>query len=420
MKKLALILAVPLFMISCMKTKGEVSLSFTKAEAIYGDLDSLRSLPLLIPKQPVVNPKSYYISSNFVLVGELHKGIHIYDNLNGQDPQRVSFIQIPNNKEFYVKDNFLYAESMYDVVKIDISDIYNPTLVSRAENVFWEVQYNDKGQALIGFDYYFTTESFNVNSPEAKELKKSGTLYYDYVDNLIPASAIPSSFTGSYENGKGTMNRIAVDFNHVYIIGDSKLYTLSDYSSLHKTSEIKINSGTETIYTDNNRLYLGSTTAMTVYNASNPGNPKEIFNLAHAESCDPVLANGNVAYYTLRAVENEGCNALGENTLNVVDVTSNSSASLVNTYNLDSPYGLAMVSNYLLVGEGNNGLTIFDASSPRNPLKKVTFSHITAFDIMAHPTDQNVIIASTHNGLIKITMDWSTLQVLDLTNITYN
>lgn len=259
-----------------------------------------------------------------------------------------------------------------------------------------------------------------MNSPEAKELKKSGTIYYDHAENLIPASAIPSSFTGSYENGKGTMNRIAVDFNHVYIIGDSKLYTLSDFSSLQKTSETNIISGTETIYTDNNRLYLGSTTEMTVFNVSNPGNPQEIFNLPHAESCDPVLANGNVAYYTLRAVENEGCNTLGENTLNVVDVSSNSSASLLNTYDLESPYGLAMASNFLLVGEGDNGLTIFDASDPTNPIKKETFKHIVAFDVMVHPTDQNVIIASTNNGLLKITMNWNTLQAIDITNITYN
>lgn len=420
MKKLALILALPLFMISCMKNKGEVSLNFTKAEAIYGDLDSLRALPLLIPTQPVVNPKSYFVSSQFVLIGELNKGIHIYDNLESQHPQRVSFIRIPNNKEFYVKDNFLYAETMYDVVKIDISDIYNPILVSRAENVFWEMQYNNKGQALIGFDFHFTSETFNVNSPEAKELKKSGTLYYDYLDNLIPASNIPSSFTGSYANGKGTMNRIAVDYHHVYIIGDSKLYTLSNFSGLNKSSEIKINSGTETIYTDNNRLYLGSTTAMTVYDASNPGNPKEVSRLEHAESCDPVLPTENIAYYTLRAVADEGCNSLGENTLNVVNVTNPQSMSLINSFELNSPYGMALAGNFLLVGEGDNGLTIFDASNRKHPEKKVTLSGIVAFDVMIHPTNPNMIIVSNNNGLQQIDINWQTLDVVTYGSITYN
>lgn len=403
-----------------MKTKGEVSLNYTKASAIYGDLDSLRSVPLLIEKQPVENPKSYFVSSNFVLVGELHKGIHIYNNILGNNPERISFVQIPNNKEFYVKGNYLYAESMYDVVKIDISNIYNPTIVSRAENVFWEVQYNDNGQALVGFDYQDVTETFNVNSPEAKEIKKSGTLYYDYLDNLIPPSEIPSSFTGNYGHGKGTMNRIAVDFNHVYIIGDSKLYTLSDFSGLHKTSEIKINSGTETIYTNNNRVYLGSTSAMTAYSVSNPSKPNKIFELPHSETCDPVLANGNTAYYTLRAVENEGCNALGENTLNVVDVSSNSSAKLIESFDLKSPYGMAMASRFLLVGEGLNGLTIFNANNPRAPIKMVTLSQVVAYDVMVHPTDENIILASSNNGLVKITMDWNTLQVKDITHIVYH
>lgn len=419
MKKFVIILAAPLLMISCMKTKGEVTLTYNKAEAIYGDLDSLRSLPLLIPTQPLENPKSYFVSSDYVLVGELNKGIHIFDNLDMQNPQRVSFIQIPYNKEFYVKDNFLYAESLYDLVKIDISNIYNPVLVSRAENVFWTVHENDEGKQLLGFEREYVTAQFEVNSPEAKEIKKSGTLYYDYMENLIPESEVPVAFTGSYDGGKGTMNRIAVEFNHVYVISKDKMYVFSDGGSLQKTTEKNINDNTETIYASDNRIYLGSSTAMTLFNAANPSNPWEVSELQHTESCDPVLPNGNVVYYTLRAVEDEGCNSLGENTLNIVDVTNPSEMVVTNSFQLDSPYGMALISNKLLVGEGANGLTIFDASNPKNLNKMVTYSEIEAFDVMIHPTDSNIILVSNSSGIKQYQINWNTLQVTPLGNIHY-
>ena len=420
MKKFALLLAMPLLVVSCMKTKGEVTLTYNKAQAIYGDLDSLRSLPLLIPTQPLENPKSYFVSDDYVLVGELNKGIHIYDNLDMQNPQRTSFIQIPYNKEFYVKDNFLYAESLYDLVKIDISNIYNPVLVSRAENVFWTVQENDKGQQLLGFEREYVTAQFEVNSPEAKEIKRSGTLYYDYMDNLIPESEVPIVFTGSYDGGKGTMNRIAVEYGHVYVISKDKLYSFNNASSLQKTAELSINDNTETIYASDNRIYLGSATAMTILNAANPSVPWEVSELQHTESCDPVLPNGNVVYYTLRAVENEGCNSLGENTLNVVDVSNPSEMVVVNSFQLGSPYGMALIADKLLVGEGANGLTIFDANNPSNISQIVNYPTIEAFDVMIHPTNPNIILVTNSIGIRQYQINWVTLAISPLGEIHYN
>ncbi len=419
MKKFLLLLATPLFVISCIKTKGEITLSYNKAKAIYGDLDSLRSLPLLIPMQPVEQPKSYFVSDDYVLVGELNKGIHIYDNLDMQNPQRVSFIQIPYNKEFYVKDNFLYAESLYDFIKIDISDVYNPVLVSRAENVFWTVQENDQGEQLLGFEREYVTAQFEVNSPEAKEIKRSGTLYYDYMENLIPESEVPITFTGSDDGVKGTMNRIAVEFGHVYVISTDKLYTFSNSFGLQKTSEININSDTETIYATNNRIYLGSTTALTLYSASNPSNPWEVSELQHTESCDPVLPNGNVVYYTLRALEDEGCNSLGENTLNVVDVTNQNEMVVINSFQLDSPYGMALIGNNLLVGEGANGLTIINVNNPQNLTQLVNYPNIEAFDVRSHPTDMNIILVTNSNGIKQYQINWTTLQISPLGDIHY-
>lgn len=420
MKNLVIIIAIASLFVSCIKTKGDILMTYDKATATYGDLDSLRSLPLLIQKQPLENPKSFFISSNYILVGELNKGIHIYDNVDMQNPQRMSFIQIPNNREFYVKDNFLYAESLYDFIKIDITDVYNPILVSRAENVFWDTQYNDKGQALLGFHFDRVTESFEINSPEAKAIRNEGKLYLDYKRNVIPESVIPTSFTGVYATGKGTLNRIAVDYNHIYVISDKKLFVISDGSSINKLRDVSIASGSETIYTSNNRIYIGASSEMTILNASNPGSPSRISSLEHTESCDPVLPFGNVAYYTLRSVSNEGCNGLGENTLNVVDISNEREPFVIESIEMDSPYGMTMIMNYLLVGQGSNGLTIFNASNPKAITNIMHINNVEAFDVMLHPVHSNIVIVSNSTGLQQFQVNWNTLQFTPLGQIVYN
>lgn len=420
MKRLFTIIAIASLFVSCVKTKGDVVLTYDRAQAVYGDLDSLRSLPLLIAKQPLENPKSFFISKDYILVGERNKGIHIYDNIDMQNPQRMSFIQIPNNKEFYVKDNFLYAETLYDFIKIDITDVYNPILVSRAKNVFWETQYDDKGRALIMFYFERITESFEVNSPEAKTIKKEGKLFLDYNKNIIPESLIPTSFTGAHANGKGTLNRISVDYGHIYVISDDKLHIIENGTEISKVGEKNLSDGSETIYAADNRLYIGSTTDLTIFNANNASNPFRLSTLEHTESCDPVLPHGNVAYYTLRSSSNEGCNELGENTLNVVDLSNELEPNVIESIELESPYGMTMVIDYLLVGQGANGLTIFDASNPTKLEKVAQIFNVEAFDVMLHPVYSNILIVSNSTGLQQFQVNWAALHFSPLGQIVYN
>jgi hypothetical protein len=354
------------------------------------------------------------------LVGENNKGIHIFDNINMQNPQKMSFIHIPYNKEFYVKDNFLYAESLYDVVKIDISNVYSPIVVGRATNVFWEPLQNDKGQHLIGFEYITSTDNFKIGSIEAKEIKKQGKLHVDYLQNIIPTSSIPSMFTGSYTNSKGTMNRITVDYHHVYIVSSDKLHVIADGGNFSKVREVKLVDGTETIYAYNHRLFLGSETEMTIYKIDNPSHPIRVSSLSHTESCDPVLPHGNVAYYTLRAVENEGCNELGENTLNVVNIRNEGNPVVIETFDMKSPYGMCIANDYLFVGEGENGLTVFDASKPKSLELKKEFTTFTAFDVMINPFNPNIIIVTNRTGVQQYQIDWNTLHLTLVGQLIYH
>ncbi len=404
--------------ISCSKTTGSIKINYTKAIAVYGDLDSLRNIPLLEPSKEIVKPMGHYIGNNCILIGERAKGIHLFDDNNISNPSKVGFLNIPFCKEFYVEGNYLYAESGYDLLKIDLTDVRTPKVIKRVNNAFHTQLKNNQGQVILGFIYQNATDEFDYNSEEAKSIKKDGKLYIDYRKKMIPLSSVPTMFTGNNGKSKGTINRICVIKDHVYVVGIDKMHIFSNNQDFNKVKELKIGDNTETIYTDKDRLYLGSQTQLTIYDLKSPSNPKEIGNVDHEESCDPVLAVGDYAYSTLRSVTNEGCSP-SENVLMVVEIKKSGRAKEVQTIDMKSPYGLALINNYLFVGEGTNGLRIFNAKYKDDLKESKKFNNIVAFDIMQHPTNSDIIITTHQNGLRQYKINWNDLTLNLEKNLDY-
>ncbi len=414
----SLIIAIISFY-SCSKTTGTIRINYTKAKAVYGDLDSLRNIPLFEQAKQIEKPMGHFIGNNCVLIGERAKGIHLFEDNNLSNPSKVGYLNIPFCKEFYVDGNFLYAESGYDLLKIDISNLHSPKVISRAKNAFHNQLKNDKGQVVLGFIYENATDEFEFGSAEAKTIKKEGKLYMDYREKMIPLSSVPSMFTGNNGKSKGTINRIALYKNHIYVVGIETMHVFLNNNEISKIKEIDIEDNTETIYSDRDRLYLGSQTQLTIYSLKDLSNPKKASSVEHEESCDPVLAVGDFAYSTLRSVVNEGC-ASSENILMVVDIKKSGNAQELQSIDMRSPYGLAMINDFLFVGEGNNGLTIFNAKT-RDNLKEVKrLTNIVAFDIMIHPSYSDKIITTHHNGLKEYKIDWNTFNLSLEKTLNYN
>lgn len=84
--------------------------------------------------QPLKQPGKIYAFGQWVFVNELGKGIHIIDNSDPRNPQKVSFLSIPGNVDMAVKDGFLYADNYTDLVVINIANPRNPSLVKRLPN----------------------------------------------------------------------------------------------------------------------------------------------------------------------------------------------------------------------------------------------------------------------------------------------
>jgi len=419
MKKIfVILLGSTLILSSCTKDKGSVSMTYNKGVAVYADIEELRSTELLTNSKPIVNPGKIFIGETALLIGEKGVGIHVFDNTNPNSPVNKAFIQLPYTNEFYVADNILYAESHYDLVKINLVDLGSPQLLDRLEYAFSDALTNDKGEVLIGFDYNVVTEKIKLNSPEAIALQESHSLYFDYNSKIIPESVVPSSFTGTSESGRGTLNKIAVYNDYIYVVGDKHLHTFNNNGIMSKSDNESLGRNLETIYPEGDRLYIGTRSSMITMDISNPADPNETSSYEHPTSCDPVLPFGNVAYLTLRTADFSGCSG-DENTLDVVDITNPSNPEQLNSIVMQSPYGMSVINNHLFVGEGVNGLEVFDITNPELPVSIDHYDDIEAYDIMMHPSISNRLLITNENGLEQYQLDYNTMEISLLSHIGY-
>ncbi len=402
MRKMSYLILGSIMMIlsSCGTDTGTAEVSYLKADAIYGNLEDSRNEALNEPSKEIVNPGKIYIGEDFILIGEEGEGIHVVDNSNPSNPVQTNFINIPGNKEFFVEGDKLYAESIYDFLKIDISNLNAPSLESRALDAIAAPSYDDKGNALLGFSFKEVTETIEIGSVHYQEVNQYNYAYFDYLQNVIPNSAVPSSFAGT--NGQsGTVNRIAVNEDNIYVITKNDLKVLEQNGSNVEliTNHPIWGTTLETVFYHDDHIFLGTTNSMEIYDVTTPAQPRQLDRFSHATSCDPVLPKGDVAYVTLRTGDESRACPGDINALVTVNIENYQNIFPTSEIPMASPFGMTSKNEILYVGEGQNGLKIFDVSNPESPSLIKHDQGIEAYDIITHPSNSSQILIAGPNGL---------------------
>lgn len=384
---------------SCDKDLGEVSFTYTQATAVYGDLAQIRATPLLEAPRTIENPGKIFIGRDFLLIGEEEKGIHVVDNRDPKNPTPVHFLNIPFNREFYVNDNIIYAESMYDVLKINVADLNNPMIESRLEEVFAEEFTNASGEVLVGFEYKEITRELAPDEQMGFDWNRSQDVYFfDYNNQLIPPSAVPASFVSNDAGDIGTVNRMAYSNDYVYVVSRTTLTTLEDKDEFRWLTTDQVGNDMETIYPYEGNLFVGTRSSMMIFDLDNPSSPRFTSMFMHATACDPVYPEGDLAYVTLRTGDVGNCPG-DENALIVVDVSNIERPLQVKQVEMLSPYGLTTLNQKLYVGEGENGLKVFDLEDPRSPKLMEHFKNIEAYDVIRDAHRSDLVLVANSTGL---------------------
>ena len=388
------VLILTAFMSSC-SDKTVERITYEANVPVYMSFNEFRTSFTKSDPIEISQPGKIYFKDNYLFVNETGKGIHVIDNSDPANPSKTAFYEILGNVDMAISGNILFADSYIDLVAIDISDIENPIEIDRIENIFpdivpegdkWYPYANvDKSQGVI-VDWEIRTIT------EERELGRSwgGSLY---TDNMTFTQAAEVGVKWSAGAGTaGSMARFMLNDHYLYLIAHPWMMKTVDIANAEKMSivdSIDVSRNMETLFLLGEKLFVGTTTGMLIYDVSDATKPGLISHYDHITACDPVVADENYAYVTLRS--GTRC-ANGRNLLEVIDISSIKNPYLVKSYPMYNPHGLGIDGDLLFICDGTAGLKIYDKSDPLEIINRK----------IAHYPDFNTYDVIPMNGTLML------------------
>lgn len=391
MKKLVLLLMViSLASVSCEKNNESEYVDYLVATPIMMNLTEFRNSVDILPPRPIDESGKIYAYEDYIFVNDKYRGVHVIDNSDPANPQKVSFIEIAGNVDISIKDDILYADSIMDLVIFDISDVSNITVVKRLENVLqqylnWPVeadvfdwQTSSTGVDMIQVGWDTRTERMLISEYEERFVSPT-------IDFAFDAVTAESGNTG--QGGSLARFKIVGDFLYAVDSHNINIFEISDLQNPLDLEDVYAGFDIETIFSRGQHLFLGSMRGMYIYDISSPDKPQFVSEFQHGTACDPVVVDGNYAYVTLRG--GNGCGAT-ESGLFIVDISNISSPELKISYPMDGPYGLGIKDEKLFVCDGTSGLKVYDKTDVENLVALNHFKDINTFDVI--PLEETLLM----------------------------
>ena len=400
MKKLfSFILSAAVIMLvfsGCIKDSCQKTYSYTFYQPIYKTTAEVKANIKSNASREIENPGKLFVQGNYIFLNEVDKGIHIIDNRNPASPRNVAFIDIPGNLDLAVKGNALYADLYTDLVTLDISDPLNVVVKKYNEGVF---PFRSYGYGFTGDSSKIITDWEQRDTTIIENCAGGHSIWREFYNDFASVSNGGTKSSSSSPVGKGgSMARFAIVNNKMYTVSFSDLNVFniaSVFSPAYITKVAISNWQIETIFPMANKLFIGSQTGMYVYNIDNPNNPILAGQFSHVQSCDPVIADDNYAYVTLRS--GSACQGF-PNQLEILKLDNFTDPILMKTYSLTNPHGLSKDGNLLFICDGKDGLKIFNSSDVSNLQLIKTFSGIETYDVIAF---NNVAIVVAKDGMYQ-------------------
>ena len=389
----------------CIKDTFTKTYSYTFYEPVYKTTAEVRANIRSNSPAALQTPGKIYIRGNYIFLNEVDKGIHIIDNSNPAQPISKAFIDIPGNVDLAVKGNILYADLYTDLVAIDISNPLNVQVKGIVENVFPHRSYShyfvaDSTKIITSWIKKDTTVTEKINEERWRNENRGVIMFADANSGAKASASSPAGMGGS-------MARFTIVNERLYTVGysDLNVFNISATTPVH-TGKQNVGWNIETIYPFKNKLFIGSTSGMFIYDISNASNPTLQGKFSHVSSCDPVIADDENAYVTLRS----GTQCQGfTNQLEVLNISILGNPKLIKTYPMNNPHGLSKDGNTLFICDGAAGVKIYNAADPKNLSLIKTIGGIDSYDVIAY---NNIALVVAKDGLYQY--NYSNLNAVQL------
>ena len=383
---------------SCLKDECSSTQQFVRYDPVVLTDDQIRAQIVTESPRPLEHPGKIYVFGKYLFINELREGVHVYDNSDPAQPQNLGFIAIPGNIDISIKSNILYADNYMDLLAIDISDIQNPEVIYRDENAFG-AYYPQTNQGRIAY-YEKTDVTMEIDCQDNRWgmpwFGRGGVIFFDANAETTGggnSNTIPSTGVG------GSMARFTIANSRLYTIDQSDLhvYNIVDPRSPNDVADVNIGWGIETIFPADDHLFIGANNGMYIYSAvSNPDQPTFVSRFEHAQACDPVFVQGDLAYVTLRG--GTSCQNF-DNQLDIIDISNYSNPRLLATHDMQHPHGLSVYQDEILICEGKYGWKSFKMHAPENIDLQNHLKDLHSYDVIRLGEKLAMIVGE--NGLYQ-------------------
>ncbi len=385
----------------CLRDECTATRKFVLFEPVYMTAAQIRQDIEVEKPRALENPGKIYVYGDFLLINELHEGIHVIDNKDPRNPLNLVFIRIPGNVDMVVRNNILYADNYIDLLSIDIRQPASPKLIGRSENVFPALGNDPTRGFLVRF-----------NQTDAKEEIPcdwdNGDGWFWRGDRMFVAAEAVRNFssnnrgnvTGAATSGVGgSMARFTLSDSYLYTVDQSSLnvFDLSAPASPRKVNTVQLGWGIETIFPYDAYLFIGSQNGMFIFDNKNPTAPALLSVFQHARACDPVFVEGDRAYVTLR--DGTTCETFN-NQLDIVDISNLLRPRLLKTHPMHNPHGLSVVSSVVYLCDGSAGLKVLDAQDWNRLDLLSHLKQFDTYDVIALPEVNRAVVVGK-NGLYQ-------------------
>lgn len=382
------LVVLPIAFISCDDTDDDSQYAdYLVARPITISKAEFKNSVDVVAPLPVEESGKIYTYKNYIFVNDKYRGIHVVDNTNPKAPKKISFIKIPGNVDISVKDDHLFADSLNDLVVLDISDISHIKMLNRlenvlAENVFWPTEADIYEWEDVDYDKEIVVGW--VSKTERRLIQDYENVFFREGD-----FAMANSAGGSTIGQGGSMARFKIVDDYLYAVDSHNIniFNISDLGDPKNLEDVYAGFDIETIFNYGSHLFLGSMRGMYIYDISNPESPTFVSEFQHGTACDPVVVDGDYAYVTLRG--GNWCGAT-ESGLFIVDISNISQPELKTQYPMDGPYGLGVRGDKLFVCDGDSGLKVYNKTDVENLKMLNHFKDVVTFDVI--PLDQTLLM----------------------------
>ncbi len=216
------------------------------------------------------------------------------------------------------------------------------------------------------------------------------------------SSSADSSTKNQISSGLGgSMAQFAILDNYLYTVDykSLKVFHIADPANPELLETIDLGIGIETIFPQNDHLFIGTQNGVRIYDVTNPRSPQAVSEFDHVTACDPVVANNDYAIATLRG--GTPCNG-NLNQLDIIDISDLENPTLVRTENLTAPYGLGFSESnpdLVYVCDGYAGLKAFNIANIDHVEMVMHIESLEAIDVIS--AENNLLVVLTRQGVYQ-------------------